>query len=90
MSDGWSQPRSAVDEAVAALEISGVKATGIVARGRATPQILDHIVELDANLVLLGTRGLIAWEALRLGSTASAVVRSAQCSCLVACTAASS
>lgn len=85
VSDGWSRPQEAVDRAVAELEAAGVKATGVVARGRPTHEILDHIDELDAQLVVLGTRGLTGWDRLRLGSTASAVVRGAPCSCLVAC-----
>ncbi len=85
VSDGWSEPRAAVDAAVAGLEASGVQATGVVAQGRPTHEILDHLDELDAQLVVLGTRGLTGWDRLRLGSTASAVVRGARCSCLVAC-----
>jgi len=85
VSDGWSRPGDAVDAAVAELEAAGVKATGVVAQGRVTHEILDHIDELEAQLVVLGTRGLSGWDRLRLGSTASAVVRSAPCSCLVAC-----
>lgn len=85
VTDGWAQPRPAVDRAVTTLVANGVAATGVVAHGRATHEILDHIDELDANLVVLGTRGLTGWERLRLGSTASAVVRGAPCSCLVAC-----
>lgn len=85
VSDGWSRPQDAVDRAVAELEAAGVKATGVVAQGRVTHEILDHIDEFDAQLVVLGTRGLTGWDRLRLGSTASAVVRGAPCSCLVAC-----
>ncbi|MDH4365858.1 MAG: universal stress protein [Acidimicrobiia bacterium] len=85
VSDGWSQPGDAVEGAVAELDAAGVKATGLVAEGRVTRKILDHIDELDAQLVVLGTRGLSGWDRLRLGSTASAVARGARCSCLVAC-----
>lgn len=85
VSDGWSRPGEAVEGAVADLEAAGVKATGMVGQGRVTHEILDHIDEVDAQLVVMGTRGLSGWDRLRLGSTASAVVRSAPCSCLVAC-----
>lgn len=84
VSDGWSRPHDAVAAGAAALESAGVKATAVVAQGRVTHQILDHIDEFDAQLVVLGTRGLTGWDRLRLGSTASAVVRGAPCSCLVA------
>jgi nucleotide-binding universal stress UspA family protein len=55
------------------------------ASGRATDTILASLEETGADLVVLGTRGLTGWRRLRLGSTASAVVRSAPCDALVAC-----
>lgn len=85
VTDGWSRPQADVAAAVTTLEKAGVQATGVVAQGRPTHEILDHIAELDAQLVVLGTRGLTGWDRLRLGSTASAVVRGAPCSALVAC-----
>ena len=85
VADGWLKPHDAVHAATATLSAAGVKATGVVAQGRVTREILGHIDELDAQLVVLRTRGLTGWERLSLGSTASAVVRGAPCSCLVAC-----
>ena len=56
-------------------------------RPRAGPHTRSStdIAELGAHPVVLGTRGLTGWERLRPGSTASAVVRTAPGSCLVAC-----
>lgn len=46
--------------------------------------ILDAAAETDADLIVLGTRGLSGWESLRVGSIAGAVARHAQTSVLLA------
>lgn len=56
-----------------------------VAFGRPTDAILEEAERYQPDLIVLGTRGLTGWKRLRLGSTASAVVRSAAADCLVAC-----
>lgn len=56
-----------------------------VRTGPATETVLQAVSDLSADLVVMGTRGLTGWKRLRLGSTASAVVRSSGCDNLVAC-----
>lgn len=57
------------------------------ASGDPTEEILGAVETTRADLVVLGTRGLTGWKRLRLGSTASAVVRSTGSDSLVACVA---
>lgn len=83
--DGRSAPDRGIHTALATLQAAGVQATSTLAKGKPTQQILRHIESHDAQLVVLGTRGLTGWKRLRLGSTASHVVRAAPCNCLVAC-----
>lgn len=83
--DGRSNAAEGAAEGVAALEGRVESVHTILAAGRPTPTILDHLDESRPELVVLGTRGLTGWQRLRLGSTASAVVRAAGCSSLVAC-----
>jgi nucleotide-binding universal stress UspA family protein len=68
-----------------ALEAAGVAVQVATVRGRPAASILDRAHETDAQLIVLGTRGLTGWKRLRLGSTAGTVVRAAGCSALVAC-----
>lgn len=56
-----------------------------VRSGPATETVLQAVADLSADLVVMGTRGLTGWKRLRLGSTASAVVRSSGCDHLLAC-----
>lgn len=53
--------------------------------GRPTSALLGAVDERAPDLVALGTRGLTGLHRLRVGSTASAVTRSAACNVLVAC-----
>ena len=76
---------SAARRAAATLEPHTASVAVETASGRATDTILASLEETGADLVVLGTRGLTGWRRLRLGSTASAVVRSAPCDALVAC-----
>lgn len=82
--DGRSDASGAVEEAVAAVEQKVGAAASLVIEGRPTEAILGHLEEARPQLVVLGTRGLTGWARLRLGSTASAVVRAAPCTSLVA------
>jgi nucleotide-binding universal stress UspA family protein len=49
-----------------------------------TELIKRHLNETEPDLVALGTRGLTGLEKLRVGSTASAIARTANCSVLIA------
>lgn len=83
--DGRADARAGAEEAAGFLEgrVAGVQM--MLSRGKPTPTILAHLDDARPQLVVLGTRGLTGWKRLRLGSTASAVVRAAHCSSLVAC-----
>lgn len=82
--DGRADP----DAAQSTAERLTLVATSVESRaaaGSATGVILDAMTDLGPDLVVMGTRGLTGWHRLRLGSTASAVVRSSNCDHLVAC-----
>lgn len=83
--DGWAEPEAGQARALASLQAAGITAEARAARGKAAPAVLQTLEEVDAQLVVLGTRGLTGWNRLRLGSTAGTVVRAAHCSALVAC-----
>ena len=76
---------AAIDGARRRLEAAGATVEVRVERGAPTATIHAHLVEASPDLVALGTRGLTGLRHLRLGSTASAVARTATCSVLVAC-----
>lgn len=83
--DGRSDPESALDTAHTALGGIAPNATDLVRVGKPTAAILGEVRARTPDLVVLGTRGLTGWRRLRLGSTASTVVRSVDCDSLVAC-----
>ncbi|MFC5972836.1 universal stress protein [Halomarina salina] len=68
---------SAVDEAVASAESSGVEATSEVVSGRPHRTILDAVEAHDADLVVMGTHGRSGVSRILLGSVAEKVVRGA-------------
>lgn len=83
--DGRSDPAAAVDTARESLSGRVKDVHTAVEKGRPTHHILGHLEDHRPQLVVLGTRGLTGWQRLRLGSTATAVVRAAPCTSLVAC-----
>jgi nucleotide-binding universal stress UspA family protein len=74
---------SATAAAEAALTGAGIRPEVVVVRGGPTKTIAAEIDRRSPDLAVLGTRGLTGLR--RLGSTASAIARSAPCSVLVAC-----
>lgn len=74
----------ALDFAVSALRREGVEVTTAVRAGDADHQLLLAAQELDAELVVLGSRGLSGWESFLLGSVARNVATHAPCPVLVA------
>jgi len=54
-------------------------------QGSPTHELLVVIEEVEPDLVVLGTRGLTGTKRMRVGSTASAIAHSAECSILLAC-----
>jgi nucleotide-binding universal stress UspA family protein len=83
--DGRTPSNAWSGSAAAALAATGAGVDERTAVGRPTKAIMSAIEAEGYELVVLGTRGLTGWQRLRVGSTASQVVRSASCSVLVAC-----
>ena len=75
---------NATDDVARDLDGRVAEVTVAQASGEPTEEILGAIETSRADLVVLGTRGLTGWKRLRLGSTASAVVRSTTSDSLVA------
>ena len=67
------------------LEAAGATVEVRVDSGKPTAMIHRHLGDVSPDLVALGTRGLTGLRRLRLGSTASAIARTATSSVLVAC-----
>jgi nucleotide-binding universal stress UspA family protein len=76
---------AATQNAAEQLEAVGADVNIRVHSGKPTPEIKDAVDRLSPDLVALGTRGLTGLHHLRVGSTASAIARTATCSVLVAC-----
>jgi len=56
----------------------------ILLRGRAATVIVDQAREMDADLIVVGHRGMGRWESMLLGSVSAEVVDHAPCPVLVA------
>ena len=88
--DGRTDTAAAVSSAAALLDGSGAEVTATVLPlgeelfvNVRTP-LLERIQDLDADLVVSGTRGLTGLERLRVGSVATAVVHNAPAASLLA------
>ncbi|GAA4869188.1 universal stress protein [Serinicoccus chungangensis] len=78
------EARPVLDAGAAALEAEGVSVTGTYLRtGRATDEILRLRDEIDADLIVIGSRGQNAFVRVLLGNDAEGVVRHAPCAVLV-------
>ena len=77
--------RELVDAALAVLAGGGAKARGEVLSGNGSVagQILGAAREHDADLIVLGSRGVSQLEALLLGSVAGKIVHLAPCPVLL-------
>jgi nucleotide-binding universal stress UspA family protein len=73
----------AVEEAKAALAERGLQADTIVAQGDPGEAIVQVANERNADLIIVGHRGLNQFERLLLGSVSSKVVHRATCDVLV-------
>ena len=69
--------QAALARGEAALRESGLKFESHIARGHAGPTISDYALEHDCDLIVMGTRGAGAVQAL-LGSTANEVLEHAK------------
>ncbi len=83
--DKRTDAEGAVEAATKRLGEVGATVTTSILSGKPTEVILDFLKGSEPDLVALGTRGLTGMRRLRVGSTAGAVVQTAECSVLVAC-----
>jgi nucleotide-binding universal stress UspA family protein len=83
--DGRIDTEAALSRTVDSLTAADVTVDGVVRAGHPTEIILDEAARVGADLVALGTRGLTGLHRLRVGSTAAAVSRAAECSVMLAC-----
>jgi nucleotide-binding universal stress UspA family protein len=75
--------RSVLDAALSKLSTTAdksLKVGGEVLEGPASQMIVDEAQKWGADLIVMGSRGLGAWNRLFLGSVSSAVVHHAKCS----------
>jgi nucleotide-binding universal stress UspA family protein len=73
-----------VEEGVKRAEAAGVTAvTGVCDEGVVTDEILAHLEEHPADLLVIGSRGLSTAKRLLLGSVSTAMVNHAPCPVLV-------
>ncbi len=76
--------REAIDHAERTLDRTGAKVEGFLLRGRPASAIVDEARSMQADLVVVGSRGHSTIATMVLGSTASEVVDHAPCPVLVA------
>jgi nucleotide-binding universal stress UspA family protein len=75
-----------VDGVVRLFTDAGVEARGVVRRvapGDTPEQIVRAAEEADANLIVMGTRGMTEWKSMLLGGVANKVVHHAHCPVLL-------
>jgi nucleotide-binding universal stress UspA family protein len=75
-----------VDEVVRAFHDAGVEAQGELRRvsaGDTPEQIVAVAKEFEADLIVMGTRGMTEWRSLLLGGVANKVVHHAHCPVLL-------
>jgi len=75
-----------VDEVVRTFREAGIDAGGELRRvsaGDTPEQIVEIAREFEADLIVLGTRGMTEWRSLLLGGVANKVVHHAHCPVLL-------
>lgn len=65
------------------LRAAGIDAVGLLVQGPIGGKIVEQAVELEADLVVVGTRGRTALTDLLLGSVSHWVIRHAPCAVVV-------
>jgi nucleotide-binding universal stress UspA family protein len=70
--------RESLDEALELAEERGIPALTRLLVGSAARQIVSYANEIDADLIVIGSRGLGAFEGALLGSVSRAVLRDAK------------
>lgn len=79
-----AQAQAILAEQTHKLDEEGITPTGSHVRlGRATDEVLRLRDELNADLIVLGSRGLNTFSRVLLGSDAESIVRHAPCAVLV-------
>ena len=75
-----------VGETVARFREAGVQAEGVIRRvspGATPEQIVEAAQAANADLIVMGTRGMTEWRSLMLGGVANKVVHHATCPVLL-------
>jgi nucleotide-binding universal stress UspA family protein len=75
-----------VEQAVQRFREAGVEVQGEIRRvgaGRTPEQIVDVASKTQADLIVMGTRGMTEWRSLLLGGVATKVVHHATCPVLL-------
>jgi nucleotide-binding universal stress UspA family protein len=78
--------RDLVEQVVGMLEAGGVGARGEIRRvspGETPEKIVEIAKESEADLIVIGTRGMTEWKSLLLGGVANKVVHHAHCPVLL-------
>jgi nucleotide-binding universal stress UspA family protein len=79
------EARKIVDDAVEALRKDGVEAQGevLTTRGHIADHILDAARVMDADLIVLGSRGMSRFYQMVIGSVANKIIQLASCPVLL-------
>jgi nucleotide-binding universal stress UspA family protein len=75
-----------VDDAISQLQAAGIKVSGETRAGlsgEVAKAIVDEAGRFDADLIVMGSRGLSDFQALLVGSVAHKVVHYARCPVLI-------
>ncbi len=83
LSNQLERARQAVDDALAQLEAQGLEADYEILEGDASDEIVRIAEARDADLIVIGSRGLGPVPGALLGSVSSAVARHADCPVVV-------
>jgi len=75
--------KEVVDEAIARAETVAVNASGMVRRGQPARTIVEAAEEVDADAILMGSRGLGDMGGLLLGSVSHKVSSLAKCNVII-------
>ncbi len=77
--------KTIVDEVVKSAQTKNVEATAIIQEYSfsVVETIVDHAAKYNADLIVIGTRGLTGFKKLLVGSVSSGVLNHAHCSVLI-------